>query len=187
MGMTKSTYFWLLMPAFLTFSCLDAEKKGYFVEIDGMIKKLDSLELAFASLPNDSFAIIKEEALKIEKDVKSYFMEDTVDFEFARKMNRLKGIRKGSDFIAMRRSFLDSIFDFQRTQLLTLKEDIGNGSGQRDKYRAYIDEEKENMSVISGAFKDYDLRFGAMRSEYYDIADIIRKRVKPFKEKALQQ
>jgi hypothetical protein len=31
------------------------------------------------------------------------------------------------------------------------------------------------------------LRFGAMRSEYYDIEGVIRERIRPFKEKALQQ
>lgn len=171
----------------MAFSCLDAERKGYYAEIDKMLNTLDSLEKLDEKLPNDSFAIIKSDALKIEKDVKSYFMEDTVDFEFARKMNRLRGIRKGTDFIAMRRNFLDTVFQFQRTQLKSLREDIGNGSGQRDQYRVFVDAEKENMSIISSAFKDYELRFGAMRSEYYDIAVEIRARVKPFKEKALQQ
>lgn len=185
--MIKSTYFWLLLPAFLAFSCLDAERRGYYTEIDNMLHTLDSLEQVDISLPNDSFKIIKDEALKIEKDVKAYFMEDTVDFEFARKMNRLRGIRKGSDFIAMRRSFLDSIFDFQRAQLLSLRQDIENGSGQRDQYRSFIDDERKNMEIISGAFKDYRLRFGAMRSEYYDIEGVIRERIRPFKEKALQQ
>ena len=171
----------------MTVSCLDAERRSYSSEIDKMIAVLDSLEELHQSLPNDSFSIIKQEASNIEKDVKSYFMEDTVDFEFARKMNRLRGIRKGTDFIAMRRSFLDTVFQFQRSQLLTLKQDIDNGSGQRDQYRVYVDAEKENVSMITAAFKDYNLRFGAMRSEYYDIADVIRERIKPFKEKALQQ
>lgn len=185
--MNKISILWLVLPFFVAVSCLDTERKGYFAEIDSMLLTLDSLEQMHRALPNDSFSIIKEESSKIEKDVKSYFMEDTVDFEFARKMNRLRGIRKGSDFIAMRRSFLDTVFQFQREQLLTLREDIENGSGQRDQYRDFVDAEKENMSLIASAFKDYNLRFGAMRSEYYDIADVIRERVKPFKEKALQQ
>lgn len=185
--MNKISILWLIMPFFVIVSCLDTERKGYFAEIDKMLNTIDSLEQLHQGLPNDSFSIIKQEASNIEKDVKSYFMEDTVDFEFARKMNRLRGIRKGSDFIAMRRSFLDTVFQFQREQLLTLREDIENGSGQRDQYRSFVDAEKENVSMISAAFKDYNLRFGAMRSEYYDIADVIRERVKPFKEKALQQ
>jgi hypothetical protein len=185
--MNKTTYFWLLLPAFLAFSCLDAERKGYYTEIDDMLHTLDSLENLHKSLPNDSFKIIKDEALKIEKDVKAYFMEDTVDFEFARKMNRLRGIRKGTDFIAMRRVFLDTIFVFQRAQLITLRKDIENGSGQRDQYRSFVDAERTNMEIISGACKDYNLRFGAMRKEYYDIEGIIRERIRPFKEKALQQ
>jgi hypothetical protein len=185
--MNKITLLWLLVPLFGAVSCLDMERKGYFAEIDKMLNTIDSLEQLHQGLPNDSFSIIKQEASNIEKDVKSYFMEDTVDFEFARKMNRLRGIRKGSDFIAMRRSFLDTVFQFQREQLLILRGDIENGSGQRDQYRSFVDAEKENVSKIAAAFKDYNLRFGAMRSEYYDIADVIRERIKPFKEKALQQ
>jgi hypothetical protein len=185
--MNKPIFLLLVILSFAVFSCLDTERKGYFAEIDKMLNTLDSLEQLDQKLPNDSFAIVKAEALKIEKDVKAYFMEDTVDFEFARKMNRLRGIRKGSDFIAMRRAFLDTVFVFQRAQLNTLREDIGNGSGKRDQYRTFVDAEKDNMELISGAFKDYELRFNAMRSEFYDIADEIRARVKPFKEKALQQ
>lgn len=185
--MKKNTLLVLLVLFFAAVSCLDTERKGYYAEIDSMLHVLDSLEQLDRAMPNDSFSIIKKDASAIEKDVKSYFTEDTVDFEFAQKMNRLRGIRKGSDFIAMRRSFLDTIFVFQRAQLLILRTDIENGTGQRDQYRAYIDVEKENMSTISMAFKDYKLRFDAMRSEYYDIADVIRARIKPFKEKALQQ
>jgi hypothetical protein len=181
-----------ILPVFvltilLVTSCLDTEKKAHFRDIDSMMSKLDSLESAFIAMPNDSFSIVKKDAAAIEKDVKTYFMEDTVDHEFARKMNRLRGIRKGSDFIAMRRNFLDTIFVFQREQLEILREDIENGAGKRDEYQSYVDAEKENMTVISSSYKDYKQRFDAMRSEFYDIADEITDRVRPFKEKALQQ
>jgi len=176
-----------LFGIFLFVSCLDSERKGYYAEIDKMILNLDSLDNLHKQLPNDSFAIIKKLALDIEKDIKTYFYEDTVDFEFARKMNRLKGIRKGSDYISLKRVFLDTIFVFQRAQLLTLREDIEKGSGQRDQYRNFIDSERENMTAIINAFNDYQKRFGSMRSEYYAISDVIIERVKPFKEKALLQ
>ena len=169
---------------FLVSSCLDAEKKAHFRDIDSMTHKIDSLESAFLNMPNDSFKIVKEKALALEKEVKTYFMEDTVDHAFARKMNRLRGIRKDADFIAMRRAFLDTIFVFQRQQLEILKADIANGAGKRDAYHGYVDAEQENMSVISYAFKDYKLRFETMRSEYYDVADEIRARIQPFKDKA---
>jgi hypothetical protein len=177
----------LLVQLLLFSSCLDAEKKAHFRDIDSMVSTLDSLEKAFNAMPNDSFSIVKSNAAAIEKDVKTYFMEDTVDHQFARKMNRLRGIRKGSDFIAMRRSFLDTIFVFQKEQLRILREDIDNGAGKRDEYHSYIDEEKKNMGVIESSFNDYKKRYDAMRSEYYDIEDDIRARVKPFKDKALQQ
>lgn len=180
----KSLAFVLLVQLLFLSACLDAEKKAHFRDIDTMMHKIDSLEFAFVSMPNDSFKIVKENALALEKEVKTYFMEDTVDHAFARKMNRLRGIRKGADFIAMRRAFLDTIFLFQRGQLEVLRTDIANGAGKRDAYHEFVDAEKENMTVISSAFKDYELRFGSMRSEYYDIADEIRARVQPFKEQA---
>lgn len=174
------------IPVILS-SCLDAEKKAHFQEIEMLVSKLDSLESAFKSLPNDSFSIVKSDASAIEKDVKTYFMEDTVDHAFAKKMNRLRGIRKGSDFIAMRRTFLDTIFDFQREQLNSLREDIANGAGKRDSYKSFLDSEKENISIIASSFKDYKLRLNAMISEYNEVADIIRERVRPFKEKATSE
>lgn len=168
-------------------SCLDAEKKGHFREIDGMMRKLDSLETAFKALPNDSFSIVKKNAAEIEKEVKTYFSEDTVDHAFAQKMNRIRGIRKDSNFINMRRIFLDTIFAFQREQLRILKEDIANGAGKRDAYAAYVDAERENVTIISSSFNDYQLRFNALRSDYYNVADEIRARILPFKEKAEQK
>jgi len=186
--MKNKTILSLLIVQLLLFSsCLDAEKKAHFRDIDNMLHKLDSLEVAFNSMPNDSFSIVKQSAKEIEKEVKTYFVEDTVDHQFARKMNRLRGIRKDSDFIAMRRSFLDTIFVFQKEQLEVLREDIRNGAGKRNEYLSYVDAEKENMTVIVTTFNDYKLRFDSMRSEYYDIADEIRARVQPFKDKALQQ
>jgi hypothetical protein len=180
----KISLFVISLHAIFLTSCLDGEKKVYFEEIDRMMLTLDSLESAYKLMPNDSFSIVKKDALAIEKEVKTYFMEDTVDHAFAKKMNRLRGIRKGSDFIAMRRKFLDTIFTFQREQLVVLKEDITNGAGKRDEYQKYVNQEKENMSIIASSHKDYKLRFDSMRSEYYDIAQIIRDRVRPFKEKA---
>lgn len=186
--MNKKITLSLFLAQFLVFtSCLDAEKKAHFRDIDNMMNKLDSLESAFLAMPNDSFSIVKKSASEIEAEVKTYFTEDTIDHLFARKMNRLRGIRKESGFIAMRRNFLDTIFAFQRVQLEILREDIQNGAGKRDEYHAYVDAEIENVTVISTSFNDYKLRFGLMRSEYYEIADEIRARVRPFKEKAQDQ
>jgi hypothetical protein len=183
--MKKRTVF-LVISIGISFliSCLDAEKQGHFREIDAMMRKLDSLEIAFKALPNDSFTIIKKNAAEIEKEVKTYFSEDTVDHAFARKMNRIRGIRKDSDFINMRRIFLDTIFTFQREQLRMLKEDIAGGAGKRDAYASYVEAERENLAVIVSSFNDYYQRFNALRSDYYDVADEIRARILPFKEKA---
>ncbi len=164
-------------------SCLDAEKKAHFQEIDSMVQTLDSLEKEFQSMPNDSFDVIKRKAWEIEVEVKTYFMEDTIDQEFARKMNLIRDIRKGSDFITMRRMFLDTIFAFQRAQLNTLREDIDNGVGKRDEYGNFITSERANVDIIVSSFGDYKLRFDRMRTSYYDVSDAIRERVRPFREK----
>jgi predicted nucleic acid-binding Zn-ribbon protein len=177
-----------LLATLLLFSaCLDSEKKSFFSDIERMNKKLDSLESAYNELPNDSFKIIKKSAAALEKDVKTYFFEDTIDHEFARKMNKLRGIRKGSDDISMRRAFLDTVFTFQRAQLKTLKTDIDNGAGNRNDYKKFIESESENITTISMSFKDYKLRFDAARFDFYDIAEDIKNRILPLKEKALQK
>ena len=187
--MMKNKFSIFLFPilVFAFQSCLDAEKKGYLEDISGMNKKLDSLETAFKAMPNDSFTIIKKSAAGLEKEVKKYFTEDTVDHEFARKMNRLRGIRKGTHFISMRQVFLDTIFVFQRAQLGMLRDDIENGVGKRDEYRRFVESEKENMTTISSSFNDYKLRFDAMRNGYYNIEGEIRDRIQPFKDKAEQK
>lgn len=178
--------FLLLVSSLILSSCLDAEKKAHFRSIDKMVETLDSLEAEFKALPNDSFVIIKKEAYQIENQVKTYFVEDTIDIQFARRMNHIRDIRKGSDFILMRKMFLDTIFDFQRNQLQVLREDIQNGSGKRDAYDSYVDSEIANVEIISSSFNDYKLRFKVMRDDYYQNANAIRLRLEPFITKAAQ-
>jgi chromosome segregation ATPase len=168
---------------FIFTSCLDAERKGYYREIDSMLFSLDSLEQNYQAQPTDSFSIIMNLSKGLEKEVKTHFNEDTIDTEFARKMNRLRGIRKGSQYIEMKKYFLDTIFVFQKNQLTTLREDIEKSAGKRDAYASFVDRERENMGIISGAIKDFTLRNNNMRFDYNDIRDDIESRLENWKSK----
>lgn len=169
---------------FLFTSCLDSERRGYYREIESMRLHLEGLEQKYHSQPTDSFLTIKELSKGLENEVKANFNEDTIDADFARKMNRLRGIRKGSQFIELKKMFLDTIFVFQKKQLSILRDDIEKSAGKRDAYAFFIDGERENIGVISGALKDFTLRFDNMRFDYYDIQDDIQSRLENWKSKS---
>lgn len=166
---------------FLT-ACLDAERKGYITEIDGMTEKLDSLESLYYSMPLDSFTVVREIAQNNEHSVKQFYDNDTIDAEFARAMNRYKAIRKGAGFITQKRNFLDTVFAFQKTQLSKLRTDILNGSGKRDKYETFINSERENVALITTSFMDFESRFVHLLEEFYETNPKVEEMIKNLKE-----
>jgi hypothetical protein len=177
--------FIVLLGLFLAMvSCLDTERKGYYREIDSMLAGVDSMEMDYGIHPLDSLQIIVELASSLEKQVKANFNEDTVDTQFAKKMNKLRGIRKGNKEVFFKKAFLDTIFRFQREQLTQLRSDIENSAGKRDQYGAFIDSERNNVNIIRGALKEFKLRFDAMRFDYYDINNEIKDRIEIWKSKS---
>jgi hypothetical protein len=184
---TSSRIYLTLFGIAILFSCVNAEKKAHLETIDAMQVELDSMENAFKKAHLDSIIIIRDDASAIEKDVKTYFMEDTIDKAFAEKMLRLRDIRKSKRYISKRKSFLDTIFVFQKAQLEKLRHDIENDAGKRDEYKKFIDSEKSNVLVIRNTLQEFEKKYAIMRLNYYDVAEAIRERVKPFKEKALMQ
>lgn len=169
------------------FSCVNAEKKAHLESLDRLKSELDSLENKYKTSPLDSFPIIRDDAAAIEKDVKTYFIEDTIDQFFAEKMIKLRDIRKSKGYISKRKQFLDTIFVFQNEQIAKLRHDIENDAGQRDSYDKFVEAEKSNVLIIKNSYQEFDKRFSMVRNNYYEIADAIRMRVKPFKDKALMQ
>jgi hypothetical protein len=156
-------------------ACLDAEKKERIAELDRMTFQLDSIKEAFVILPLDSINLIREHVNNNEKYIKTYYFDDTLDVEFARAMNRYRGIRKGAGHVVGKKVFLDTIIDFQLGQLEKLKTDISNNSGKREKYEQYVNGERENVSLIISSYRDFEMRFSLMRSEFNEVNPIIEE------------
>ncbi len=172
----------IMSLAFVGTACLDSEKKAHIMRIDQMSAKLDSVNKIYTALPLDSFSIIREKAQNNESYIKQYYVDDTIDVDFARAMNRYKAIRKGSGFVSQKRSFLDTVFTFQISQLDKLKIDISNGVGKREKYSSYIDSEEENISLILSSFNDFRARFNHLRDEYYELNPIVEDMIEKLKK-----
>ena len=172
----------ILSLAFVGTACLDSEKKAHIARIDQMSAELDSVNKIYTALPLDSFSIIREIAQNNESYIKQYYVDDTIDVDFARAMNRYKAIRKGSGFISQKRNFLDTVFTFQISQLDKLKTDISNGVGKREKYGSYIDSEEVNINLIRSSFNDFQERFNHLRNEYYELNPIVEDMVEKLKK-----
>jgi hypothetical protein len=170
----------ILFTSFLSLtliSCLDVEKKEHLSELEKMNFTLDSLHEVYLNIPLDSFSIMRETAVKNEKIIKTYYVDDTIDVEFARAMNRYKAIRKGSGAINQRRFFLDTIFVFQKQQLEKLTNDINNSLGKRDKYASYLEAEKGNITLIHTNLGELSSRFLHLQNEFHELNPIIGKMV----------
>jgi hypothetical protein len=160
---------------------LDTEKKVHITQLEGMIEQLDSIKEIYSLMPTDSINLIRELVNNNEKYIKAYYFDDTLDVDFARAMNRYRGIRKGAGHIVEKRIFLDTVFDFQVRQLEKLKSDIANNSGKRDKYAQYVSGEQENVTLIITSYRDFDGRFVFMRNEFNEVNPVIEKVIEKLK------
>jgi hypothetical protein len=175
-------YITILISVFAFTSCLDAERKAHLDKLDGMIHQLDSLKSNYAKIPLDSINLIREHVNNNERYIKNYYLDDTLDVDFARAMNRYRGIRKGSGYIVEKRIFLDTVFDFQLNQMKKLHTDISNGTGKRDKYEQFVKGEEENVNLILSSFKDFSERFSFMRKEFNEINPMIESIIERLKQ-----
>ena len=144
----------LVIFSFL-FSCSDIEKDRQVKKINVLTNSVEKLNIA---LTQNKISNVPEKKLAVYtviKRIKSYYFTDTIDYQFAKKMNSYKAARKSliildSDYEKIRIALRE-----EKITLRKLKSDVLNGFGQREKYDAYISFEKNKTKKIKSLLDKY--------------------------------
>ena len=144
----------LVIFSFL-FSCSDIEKDRQVKKINGLTNSVEKLKIA---LTQNKISNIPEKKLGVYtviKRIKAYYFTDTIDYQFAKKMNSYKVVKKSlmnldSDYEKIRLALRE-----EKIALRKLKSDVLNGFGQREKYDEYISFEKNKTKKIKSLLDEY--------------------------------
>ena len=150
-------------------SLLDSERKKYYLELDEMSKDLTNLEETLLSNEIDTLAALQLATNNVELRIKNYLVLDTINMSLAKKLNDYKIMRRalGPLWSAFQK-VLKSIKE-ERETLAKLRTDIENGSGERDKYRKYLDFEKAKVKQISMLIVDYVKQKNKTMKTFFDL------------------
>ncbi|MCX6196210.1 MAG: hypothetical protein NTY55_06070 [Flavobacteriia bacterium] len=148
--------FGLLLVIFsFLFSCSDIEKERQVKKINGLTNSVEKLKIALTQNKINNVPEKKLRVYTVIKRIKSYYFTDTIDYQFAKKMNSYKAARKSliileSDYEKIRLALRE-----EKIALRKLKSDVLNGFGQREKYDEYIYFEKNKTKKIKILLGEY--------------------------------
>lgn len=137
-------------------ACSDIEKDRQVKKIIGLTNSVAKLKKELARNKISNIAEKKIAVYTVIKRIKSYYYIDTIDFQFAKKMDAYKQARKslknlGGDYEKIRTSLEE-----EKMCLTSLKSDVINGFGQRDMYNAHIRFEKNKIQQIKSLLNEYN-------------------------------
>jgi len=145
----------LLVVFSCLFSCSDIEKDRQVKKINVLTNSVEKLKIA---LTQNKISNVPEKKLAVYtviKRIKSYYFTDTIDYQFAKKMNSYKVVKKSlknldGDYEKIRIALRE-----EKIALRKLKSDVINGFGQREKYDEYISFEKNKTKKIKSLLDEY--------------------------------
>jgi len=145
----------LLVVFSCLFSCSDIEKDRQVKKITELTNSVDKLNIALTQNKINNVPEKKLRVYTVIKRIKSYYFTDTIDYQFAKKMNSYKAARKSliildSDYEKIRLALRE-----EKIALRKLKSDVINGFGQREKYDEYISFEKNKTKKIKILLDEY--------------------------------
>ena len=138
------------------FSCSDIEK-------DRQVKKIIELTNSVAKLKHEliknkisSISDKKIAVYTVIKRIKSYYFIDTIDIQFAKKMDAYKQIRNSMKYLGGDYEKIRTSLEEEKMCLSRLKSDVINGFGQREKYFDNIRFEKNKIQQIKSLINNYN-------------------------------
>ena len=145
----------LLVVFSCLFSCSDIEKDRQVKKINVLTNSVEKLKIA---LTQNKISNVPEKKLAVYtviKRIKSYYFTDTIDYQFAKKMNSYKVARKSLIILDSGYEKIRIALREEKIALRKLKSDVLNGFGQREKYDEYISFEKNKTKKIKSLLDEY--------------------------------
>ena len=145
----------LLVVFSCLFSCSDIEKDRQVKKINVLTNSVEKLKIALTQYKISNVPEKKLAVYTVIKRIKSYYFTDTIDYQFAKKMNSYKVVKKSlknldGDYEKIRIALRE-----EKIALRKLKSDVLNGFGQREKYDEYISFEKNKTKKIKSLLDEY--------------------------------
>ena len=145
----------LLVVFSCLFSCSDIEKDRQVKKITELTNSVDKLNIALTQNKISGVSEKKLAVYTVIKRIKAYYFTDTIDYQFAKKMNSYKVVKKSlknldGDYEKIRIALRE-----EKIALRKLKSDVLNGFGQREKYDEYISFEKNKTKKIKSLLDEY--------------------------------
>ena len=162
----KFVYFAFL---FLLFSsCLDFKKSNYRESINSLANKLSSLQEKQIEFI-DSINFYINNAIVIDSIFKSTYKEDTLSLYNAKNIDLFLNYKRTFTQLYMETLFIDSIIVLKKESIGNLENDIQKSSGKIAKYDYFISFEEDEVSRISNALKESQLKFKELKIKYEDL------------------
>ena len=134
-------------------SCSDFKKTERLRQITSMEKSLDSLDKIMLKLKVDSLEEMQLAAQMVELQIKNNLKVDSIDLEFGKKLDAYKIMRKSIPKFQKNTVKMKQGIKEIRNTLKSLKFDIENSSGKREKYDEYITFEKKKVNQLEVMMK----------------------------------
>ena len=163
----KSFLVIILSFGFIFVSCADLKKNDQIKRVSVLEKRLKKIELTRKSNEIDSLTAMKISTNAVEIRIKTYLVLDTINLVLGKKMDAYKIMRRNLKPLGKQNSQLKSALKEETQVLKSLKLDIENGSGSREKYESYILFEKNKINQIQVLLDDY-LRLKRETLKTYD-------------------
>ena len=149
-------YLSILFLSVLLISCHDVKKKEQLTKVDALIASNDSIYKAYRTKEADSvsFTRIIQQIMDVELRIKRNYETDTVNLDFAKKMDAYKLVRKRLKPLGKIASQLAFGYEEEKKALTNLRTDIDLGSGDKSKYDEFIQYEQNKVDQLRVLVKE---------------------------------
>ena len=149
-------FFFILFIISFFWSCSDIEKDRQVKKIIELTSSVTKLKKELIKNKISNISDKKIAIYTVIKRIKSYYFIDTIDIQFAKKMDAYKQIRNSLKYLGGDYEKIRTSLEEEKMCLSRLKSDVINGFGQREKYFDNIRFEKNKIQQIKSLLNEYN-------------------------------
>ncbi len=158
----------------ITFSsCADLRKGDQILAIEVMHKTLDSITTVLIENNYKSVEEIRVESIDVAKKIKDNYNGDTLNLEFAKKLDDYKQML--SSFTPLKKGYILLLKNTkeEKKTLSKLIDDIEKGNGERARYQEFILNEQHKTKQICVLLNDYVTQLKKSLTIYHQNKDAV--------------
>ena len=154
-------------------SCADLHKGDQLLAVETMHKTLDSITTVLIENDYKSIEEIRIESKDVAEKIKGNYKGDTLDIEFAKKLDDYKQMLFSFDPLKNGYILLLKNTKEEKKALTKLMDEIEKGNGERAKYQEFILNEQKKTKQICMLLSDYVSQLKKSLTIYHQNKDAI--------------